>query len=299
MAKLKKLSDLSSLNQLKIGGDGNLQVTDTPNQDKSKTVAPMSAIPNLGWLYFKNYFHGIDWKRRNEKEYTPFGKKNQELLGYAYQSHPYNLEKTIAPHRFTLKTTYPGLVCGTGVSHEVGIEGEFKLGFSFDHTTGLPVIPGSSVKGLLRSLFKNEEAHEFLQDLLLSIQPDSEADINLLEKEIFEGIKNGSPLSICKRDIFFDAVLVSLQQPIKILGDDYITPHINRKKPELSRFTNPVPIQLIKVLPNISFQFRFRLNESELISAENKLKLFQAILTTIGIGAKTNVGYGQFTETGK
>ena len=30
------------------------------------------------------------------------------------------------------------------------------------------------------------------------------------------------------------------------------------------------------------------------IEKKNKLKLFQKILLTTGIGAKTNVGYGQF-----
>ena len=54
-------------------------------------------------------------------------------------------------HSFELTTTYPGLVLGTGYSHETGTEGEFKLGFYFDWTTGLPVIPGSSVKGILRA----------------------------------------------------------------------------------------------------------------------------------------------------
>lgn len=292
MSKQKTLSGLDALAGLKVGADGKLEKTNDTKPDKGKPVTPIPIIPNLGWLYYKDYFSDIDWKRRDEKEYTPFGNKNQQLLEYSYQSHGYNLDKSIVSHRFPLKTTYPGLVCGTGTSHEVAIEGEFKLGCSFDHTTGLPIIPASSVKGLLRSLFKNKDAHEFLQELLQVIAPDKKVSIDLLDKAIFEGIRDGKAVSLCKRDIFFDAVLISQSKPVKIMEADYITPHINRKNPELSRLTNPVPIQFIKVRPNISFEFRFYLIDG-IITATQKQELFKSILTYIGIGAKTNVGYGQ------
>lgn len=297
MVKLQKLSGLDALGKLKTGTDGKLQVTDDPKEDKGKPVAPIATLPNLGWLYHKDYFKHVDWAKRNNKDYKPFEKKNQALTNYQYKSNMYALDNSIALHRFALQTAYPGIAFGTGVSHEAGIEGEYKLGFHFDHTTGLPVIPASSVKGVLRSLFKNTDAHEFLQELIEDedIVGKKDVSITLLEKDIFEGVRDGKAISMCKRDIFFDAVLVSQSSPRKIMETDYITPHLNRKNPELSPFTNPVPIQFIKVRSAISFEFRFRLNNG-LISAENKQALFKAILTTIGIGAKTNVGYGQFTE---
>ena len=39
--------------------------------------------------------------------------------------------------------------------HETNNQGELKLGFFFDHTSGLPMLPGSSVKGAIRGAFPN------------------------------------------------------------------------------------------------------------------------------------------------
>jgi CRISPR-associated protein Cmr6 len=145
--------------------------------------------------------------------------------------------------------------------------------------------------------------------------------IDFLEREIFDGtkparkeegrlkMKDGEivfqSIGIYDRDIFFDAYLVETNHPAinrwayhnlkPFIGDDYITPHINRKKPELSPFTNPVPLMFLKILPEVTIQFQFDL-KSGLLSAEQKKELFQRLLLDFGIGAKTNVGYGQFDE---
>ena len=50
----------------------------------------------------------------------------------------------------------------------------------------------------------------------------------------------------------------------------------------------------VKVLPNVTFRFDFELKDSDLLKKEGKLLLFARILSDIGIGAKTNVGYGKF-----
>ena len=80
-----------------------------------------------------------------------------------------------------------------------------------------------------------------------------------------------------------------------ILGFDYITPHPDPLK-------NPNPIQFLKILPNVELFFGFKLNETQIrksdgsqirVPKELKLDLFKEILITVGVGAKTNVGYGQ------
>ena len=49
---------------------------------------------------------------------------------------------------------YPGLVTGIGLQHEINdIAEAMQLGLHFDYTSGMPVIYGSSVKGVLRSYF--------------------------------------------------------------------------------------------------------------------------------------------------
>jgi len=99
-----------------------------------------------------------------------------------------------------------------------------------------------------------------------------------LEKEIFESSK----------DIFFDAVIKRGTADGKILGFDYITPH-------KSATSEPIPIHILKLLPGVTMEFRFSLS-SGLLSKEEKLDLFKALLSLFGIGAKTNVGYGILAE---
>lgn len=166
-----------------------------------------------------------------------------------------------------LKTTYPGLLLGSGYSHDTGLEGDFKLGFYFDYTTGLPIIPGSSIKGVLRSVFKYED---YIKELLGK----EGVVIKELEQEIFD-----------YGDIFYDAEIETEGE--KIFGEDYLCPH--NENP----LKNPTPLKFLKVLPGITFKFQFELKDG-LITPSEKNELFRKILLDIGVGAKTNVGYGQF-----
>ena len=54
---------------------------------------------------------------------------------------------------------------------------------------------------------------------------------------------------------------------------------------------------MLKIAPGCTIEFRFRLHDSVVggntFTANAKLDLFKKILGTVGIGAKTNVGYGQ------
>ena len=72
------------------------------------------------------------------------------------------------------------------------------------------------------------------------------------------------------------------------MKSDYITPH---KSP----FKDPLPIQFLKLAPESTLKFFFKLKDG-VITAKQKLLLFKVILLDRGIGAKTNVGYGQFSE---
>lgn len=212
--------------------------------------------------------------------------------------------------KLLFKTTYPGLLVGSGLIHSIGEKGENKLGFEFDYTTGLPIIRGSSVKGLLRSVFdlldhkdKQEQVIKYLKGIILKINKNPKQELNLdyfqkLKKEIFEGIyekeidEKGDNLPTYKGDIFYEGVIdlektkeLNKENKVQILGDDYITHHEHLLK-------NPIPIKFIKLMPNIVLRFQFDLKEG-MLTQEEKKKLFEQILLDFGIGAKTNVGYGR------
>jgi len=103
------------------------------------------------------------------------------------------------------------------------------------------------------------------------------------------------PKSIYDRDIFFDAVIAQAEKKGngRILCSDSITPHggDNHDNP----LKNPTPITFLKIASGCKLKFRFKLAGSE-EEKELKRKLFKEILTTVGVGAKTNVGYGQLKE---
>ena len=122
----------------------------------------------------------------------------------------------------------------------------------------------------------------------------------IIDEKILTSIKNEifGQQDIPGTDNFFDAVIdIKKTGNNNIMGSDFITPHKHESRRELDPFVNPNPIQFIKVLPGIFFEFRFNLSNSVIYpkwTSELKLKLFKTILLTLGIGAKTNVGYGQF-----
>lgn len=222
---------------------------------------------NLHKKYFKDYF----------KDERSVSTVNQLLLNAVLKVIPRPLEEKDGLSWFRMKILYPGLVTGVGLPHEEGIEGEFKLGMHFDWTYGMPVIYGSSVKGVLSSYFKFDYKGQ---------QP-----IEAVMMDIFGSAKKADPRMKDQRrgeDVFFDAVIVSApgNHP---LADDSITPHGDV-------FDDPTPLPFLKIAPGCVIEFRFKLREKEegsLLSKDEKITIFKEILTKYGIGAKTNVGYGQ------
>lgn len=197
--------------------------------------------------------------------------------------------KTIYGHyqTFNATTIYPGLTIGLGIDHDLALLSVIKAGFSLDIITGLPYIPGSSLKGLFRSAFRfgqgQEDKKAYLLGLIQELESDfREDDLSNLENSIFE-----------HGDVFLGAFPKQPEGNINqgaLLGMDYITPHGGI-------FDEPNPIPILKVKPDVTFTFAFLLKDGGGLSAEQKCRLFELLLCDLGIGAKTNVGFGQFKNS--
>lgn len=207
-----------------------------------------------------------------------------------------------------MRVQAPGLLIGSGLAHGLpGSEEDVKTGLQFDYTSGLPVIPGSSVKGVIRSAFptikedkgqSNEadaEKLNYIKSLIADIPEFS--SLRFEDKDILE---LGNQM-FNHGDVFADALLVGYGTRKKqqgsveqVLAEDYITPHTG------GPLAQPVPIKIVKVAPGVTFAFCFKFNEAKIgakvVSASMKKALCAAILQDLGVGAKTNVGYGVLKE---
>lgn len=272
--------------------------------------APKSSpVPtNAGhYYYFKGKTDKRDFGRRLD------GFRLSDLLG-ASQS---NLKKTVIhqiPYHeyfrvpdanccFYLTTHYPGLLIGTGYMHPVpsphdknsAEPSDFQSGFYFDWTTGVPVIPGSTVKGVLRSVFpkaKDDPAiraqkRDYLSQMAkekgnASIS-DPKAFVSELERHLFDQ----------KGCVFHDAYIHKAPPDDRPFAEDYITPH-------KSRFSDPIPLRFLKIAPDTVFCFQFWLTPFSHDGIELRpghLKgVFTEILVDFGIGAKRNTGFGGLLE---
>lgn len=249
------------------------------NNNTGNQAMPQAA--NMHYLFNIDYFEPLT------NDNASYSNKNSGLKNFRFEpiSQIDDWKKMKSYRFFTLKTTYPGLLMGTGNLHSINEKEVIKNGFSFDYVNGLPYLPGSSLKGIIRSCFpkdkedsNNQRYKEYIQELLGG----SELDIDGLRDHIFNN-----------KDIFLGAY-PSFDKKRTLLDFDYITPHSDELK-------NPIPIQILKVRPNIKFEFGFILHDyvvddQVILTAEEKLNLFQNCLLDMGIGAKTNVGYGNLVR---
>ncbi|MCW5203272.1 type III-B CRISPR module RAMP protein Cmr6 [Desulfobulbus sp. US4] len=172
-------------------------------------------------------------------------------------------------------------VSGLGSGHP------YETGFIWHRTLGVPYLPGSSVKGLLRAWMRDWIDKEDRVNYLFGPDPDpvkgEQAGVGAL--------------------IIFDALPT---QPPK-LEVDILNPHYgpyyesNGDKPPADYY-NPVPVFFLTVAPNQPFRFCLapRPGTGTNADVEEGLELLKEALETLGAGGKTAVGYGQMiSQQGK
>ena len=229
---------------------------------------------NMHYVFHREYFDGLEFLSKNAQDVE---ERNQAVFSFAFPKEDLfaGLREMPDFHAFQLVTTYPGLLIGMGNPHDAKLDGAIKLGFSFDYVTGLPYLPGSSLKGVLRSRFPGKYNGEEKTDreiLIGAYLGRDDIDAETLETELFEN-----------DNIFLGAF--PTDWPDGMLSLEYITPH--------KEFQDPVPISLLKIKPNVCFEFGFLLRDATQIDAAQTCALFRELIMESGAGAKTNVGFGR------
>ncbi|MCJ7483642.1 MAG: type III-B CRISPR module RAMP protein Cmr6 [Thermodesulfovibrionales bacterium] len=256
---------------------------------------------NASRLFYISEEYGMELNKINLSDLLGLDDHTNDLAhssinGRSYPDH--FLIKSAGHYSFSLKTAYPGLLIGAGYSHPAVNKGDFQLGFFFDHTTGLPVIPGSSIKGILKSVFPKKQDDDDISKAKLSYVNHRNYKINKLNSDLIT-TKNWENTFFNQDHIFLDAyisektklILEKSKLKSKIFDEDYITHH-------KSIFEEPVPIRFLKVASGVIFKFQFILktNSNNLLSPDQIKNIFKQIIIDFGIGAKRNVGYGNFVE---
>lgn len=238
--------------------------------------------PNLSLKYYKwADFYNTDFTgfAKNEKNKNPkfdFLKKFVELSGQGDYKQAFEIRKNLLEGigiTFTMTTT-TRLVFGMGYEHPT------EIGFMFDWTSGLPIIPGSSLKGAARYAAETEK-HDCINEIFGAEKGDAQAG------EI----------------IFFPAYPCLIDHNKPFLELDVMTPHYSEyysdpEKNPPADWYSPVPLHFLTVPAEVKYCFRLahrkdlKDKESPLLKkAENILK---CALSEFGVGAKTSVFYGYF-----
>ena len=252
-------------------------------------------LSNLHYIFYKEYYQFLLCDKKEEGIERINESNNNKITSYTYNGNKMHEKGIPCNVTIDLCTKYPGLLAGMGMPHYVGNSKKgIDLGFSFDYVTGLPYIPGSTVKGCLRQVFSGKKIIYVKEFFGIT---DDKA-IEELEEKIFGHAKEDSESLVGGSDTFFDAQIVAGSEKAeeKILGMDNITPH---KSP----VEEPTIINILKILPGVTFRFQFKLTDTTLsdgtiVAIQQKKDLFESVLMDFGIGAKTNVGYGSLSKNG-
>lgn len=167
----------------------------------------------------------------------------------------------------------------------LGAQSPIEVGIRLHHTYGVPLIPGSTVKGFLRAQARAQQVEAEAMEVLFGTPP----EVTPLRDGCFA---------------FFDAWLVPVDRPV--LKRDVITVHHPKYYAERggrpghdvwpTDFDDPNPVPFLTVRPGAKFLFALQGPEG----GENWLDYLEELLTKglaeVGIGAKTNAGYGRFEQ---
>jgi CRISPR-associated protein Cmr6 len=173
------------------------------------------------------------------------------------------------PHRLVLEGRLVGrLALG------LGAENVTENGLRLHQTYGTPVIPGSSLKGVLRDAVPNTPKR--YQDFLFGPAPDP-SGVRIEERQ-------GAA-------IFYDAWWIPGSS--SGLALDVVTVHHQpyyQKKAPPTDFDMPIPVSFL----TLTGAFLFVIDAPNAAWREYLAKVLRRVLSVEGIGAKRSAGYGRF-----
>jgi CRISPR-associated protein Cmr6 len=192
----------------------------------------------------------------------------------------------------------------------LGGKGALEFGITLHHTTGLPIIPGSALKGAARSYalwsiaaeqfanakpedWQTKETLDAFDKQLLTQGQVEHADADYYRRAFGSQEVGGA----C---VFHDA-LVSRLQAGSIFAVDVMTPHYKdyytsggTKVPHDGDAPNPVSFLTVKEGTYFGFAVGLRYGTEDAALMRRAAQWLALALDELGIGSKTAAGYGAF-----
>jgi CRISPR-associated protein Cmr6 len=192
----------------------------------------------------------------------------RRLLDDIEQAYKYTKHEVIS---FEVKLEERGLF---GASQPFGII-PFEVGLEFDHYLNVPILPGSSIKGVVRSTW-------------LTLFGDDEKET---ENYLFGSTERAG---VCT---FHDGYPVEAGRNGCLLYPDVLTPHYIREGKDLldEHEVKPSPVVYLTVAPETVFKFIIAMPED--VGKRLQEMFRKAIVESLrlGFGGKTDIGYGRFS----
>ena len=178
---------------------------------------------------------------------------------------------------FSIEISYLELETDWKLSIGLGGASVYETGITLHHIYGIPYIPGSTIKGSVRSY-------------VILTQFDGNEQAALEDNEFINIFGSQDQQG---KVLFFDAFAQNLTIKSDILNPhykDYYAPAGNPQPP--ADYIDPVPISFLTVEGTFKFAIGCRHEHRDLL--ETTSRYLRATLTQYGLGAKTAVGYGYF-----
>ena len=245
--------------------------------------------------FYKNQY---DIMKKSRIQHDLLMKKHCSQMHFCRIMEEYGYEKIV--YKAELKSA---LVTGLGESHPS------ETSMVFDHTSGIPYLPASGIKGVTRfahsvSLLFDDEGN-FTDTHVVSgkncekeiIDILDETNINTLIPQIFGGDYQDSGINPGKRrgDVIF---LDAYPESIPDLNEEILNPHYQQyhggEGIPPGDYCNPVPVKFLTVAEKTSFVFRVLVPRHVPEFGKKLRSALTDALENQGMGAKTSVGYGRF-----
>jgi len=165
----------------------------------------------------------------------------------------------------------------------LGNESPLEVGLTLHHTYGMPVIPGSALKGLCRrAALRLRDAGKMSTDqFVVLFGSDAESARSASYAVFWDAWYD--PQSFEGKPLKRDVVTVHHPRYYRTRGEEWP-----------SDFDNPNPVAFVVVRPRA--RFLFSISAASSAWCDYAAHLLQWGLTHLGVGAKTNAGYGYFED---